>query len=82
MFSAKQKRKTQFIKLLFWGLLVIGLYAGLYVIESQLIQWTAQGKWTFIVPIGIAFLFSFVHGHFTGDFWDILGIKPNLSGEK
>jgi hypothetical protein len=79
---AKQKRKTQFIKVLLWGSLVVALYAGLYVGETQLVQWTAPGKWTFIVPIVIAFLFSFAHGHFTGEFWDWLGIKPKLSGDK
>ncbi len=57
MLTAKQKRKTKFIKVLFWGILVVGLYTGLYVSETQLVQWTAQGKWTFIVPIAIAFLF-------------------------
>jgi uncharacterized membrane protein HdeD (DUF308 family) len=82
MLTVKQKPKNQFIKVLLWGILVIALYAGLYVSENQLVHWTAQGKWTFIVPIAIAFLFSFVHGHFTGEFWDLLGIKPKLSGGK
>jgi len=82
MLTARQKRKTKFIKLLLWGILVGVLYTGIYVSESQLVQWTAQGKWTFIVPITIAFMISFVHGHFTGEFWELLGIKPKLSGEK
>jgi len=76
------KRKSQLIKVLLWGLFVVALYTGLYVGEAQLIQLTAQGKWTFIVPIAIAFLFSFAHGNFTGQFWNILGIKPKLSGDK
>jgi hypothetical protein len=27
------------------------------------------------VPVAMAFLFSLVHGAFTGHFWDVLGIK-------
>jgi len=77
-----QKRKTKTIKLLLWGLFVVGLYVGLYIGEKPLVHWTAQGGWTFIGPIAIAFLFSFVHGHFTGEFWDWLGIKPKLSGDQ
>ncbi|OAD21472.1 conserved hypothetical protein, membrane [Candidatus Thiomargarita nelsonii] len=82
MLTAKQKRKTQFFKVLLWGILVVALYVGLYLGETPLIHWTAQGHWTFIGPIAIAFLVSFVHGHFTGEFWDVLGIKPKLSGGK
>ncbi len=76
------KRKTKFINVFLWGILVVVLYTSLYVSETQLIQWTAQGRWTFFVPITIAFLFSFAHGHFTGEFWEVLGIKPKLSGDK
>ena len=28
-----------------------------------------------LVPIVIALLFSFVHGAFTGQFWDLLGLR-------
>lgn len=79
----KQKRKTtKFIKVFLWGILVVGLYTGLYLNETEIVQWTAEGKWTFIVPIVIAFVFSFAHGNFTGEFWNVLGIKPKLSGDK
>jgi len=80
MLSTKQKRKL--IKLLLWGIIVAALYVCLYVGAKPLIEWTAQGRWTFIVPIAIAFIFSFVHGNFTGKFWDFLGIKPQLPGDK
>ncbi|MDH5179679.1 MAG: hypothetical protein OEZ39_19540 [Gammaproteobacteria bacterium] len=33
-------------------------------------------KGLFFVPILIAFAFSFVHGAFTGHFWEALGLKP------
>ncbi|MDM8557223.1 hypothetical protein [Candidatus Parabeggiatoa sp. HSG14] len=77
-----KKGKTKIIKLFLWGIVVVALYVGLYLSEISLIRWTAQGHWTFIVPIGIAFLFSFVHGNFTSEFWDVLNIKPKLSRRK
>lgn len=35
----------------------------------------AGDKQYFYVPIVIALVFSFVHGAFTGHFWDVLGLK-------
>ena len=73
-------RKIQLIKLMLWGLMVVALYGILYLGETPLLHLVAKGHWTFMVPISIAFLFSFVHGHFTGEFWNVLGIKAKLSG--
>lgn len=61
------------------GALSAGMYYGLYVFNDQIRQWaeiTSQGDKTFfLVPIGIAFGFSVVHGLFTDRFWDGLGLK-------
>jgi hypothetical protein len=32
--------------------------------------------WHVLVPILLAFAISFVHGAFTGLFWDLMGLKP------
>lgn len=55
------------------------LYGGLYAYSAELVElaeMTRDGEraW-FVVPIAIAFLFSLVHGAFTGHFWDLLGLK-------
>lgn len=34
-----------------------------------------SNKLNVLVPITIAFLLSFVHGAFTGLFWDVIGLK-------
>jgi len=56
------------------------LYFLLFLFSDELIDYarrTRQGeKGYFIVPIAIAFVFSYVHGVFTGAFWDVLGLKP------
>lgn len=33
-------------------------------------------RWNVLLPILIAFAISFVHGAFTGLFWDVMGLKP------
>jgi hypothetical protein len=62
------------------GLASAGLYVLLYVFSDQLPELAAvsrQGghKLYALVPIAIALVFSFVHGAFTGHFWDLLGLR-------
>lgn len=58
-----------------FGLASAALYAGLYHYEENLLELAASGGWYFVTPVGIALVFSFVHGSFTASFWDMLGIK-------
>ena len=62
-----------------YGALSVGLYFGLYTFNADIrhiAEMTNQGDKTyFLLPIGIAFLFSVVHGLFTDRFWDALGLK-------
>ncbi|MEI6415361.1 MAG: hypothetical protein WCP34_14025 [Pseudomonadota bacterium] len=71
---AAEKGKSLIITLLL-GLTSAGLYGLLYLFAEPIIALSAKGHWMFIVPVGIAFLFSSVHGVFTGLFWDTLGIQ-------
>ncbi|MFP5349658.1 MAG: hypothetical protein ACLGHO_07420 [Gammaproteobacteria bacterium] len=50
-------------------------YFLLYLYEMPIVEWTGRGGWYFLVPVGIAFVFSFVHGSFTSRFWDLLGVR-------
>ena len=59
----------------FYGLVSLVLYFVLYLFEDSILAFTSRGGWYFIAPVAIAFVFSYVHGTFTGHFWDILGIK-------
>jgi len=62
------------------GVLSATLYFLLYQYNDDirhLAEITNAGdKEYFYVPIIIAVVFSFVHGAFTGHFWDVLGLKP------
>ncbi len=61
------------------GLGSIALYVLLYVFNDEIRQFaemTYKGDHTyFLLPIAIAFVFSAVHGAFTGRFWDALGLQ-------
>ena len=62
-----------------FGIGSLVLYVMLYRFNydiRHLAEMTNQGdKSLFLVPIGIAFVFSFIHGSFTGRFWDVIGLK-------
>lgn len=69
----EQKRKLKLT--LFLGLMSIFLYILLYKFSPLLSNYGQKGGWYFILPIGVAFIFSIVHGAFTGHFWDSVGLK-------
>lgn len=72
--------KASLPKALIFGVVNALLYTLIFVYSDQLVNYakrTQQGeKIWFIVPIIIAFIISYVHGTFTGAFWDTLGLKP------
>lgn len=57
------------------GIVTGVLYWLLFANEAQVMSLSSQGKWAFWIPVSIAFVFSFAHGAFTGEFWDVLGVK-------
>ncbi|MBF0178572.1 MAG: hypothetical protein HQM03_00955 [Magnetococcales bacterium] len=71
--SVPSKPPSHLSAILGWGGLSVTLYILLFAYEKSILDLSARGKWYFVVPILIAFLFSFVHGQFTGVFWEGLG---------
>lgn len=69
-------------KALLFGVISIGLYFLLYLYSAEVMNYAAQGGWYFIIPVAIAFLFSYIHGNFTSFFWDALGIKAKSNNGK
>ncbi len=61
------------------GLASAGLYLLLFEHSAAIAALAAETrhghKLYALVPMGIAVLFSLVHGSFTGHFWDVLGLK-------
>lgn len=56
------------------GVAVAAIYGLLFVWQNEVLQLTAKGGWTFVLPVGIAFLISFVHGAFTSNLWTAFGL--------
>lgn len=61
------------------GTLSLVLYLLLFQFSDRLTAMAAAtregAKLYALVPIAIAMVFSFVHGAFTGHFWDLLGLR-------
>jgi uncharacterized integral membrane protein len=71
----------QNLKTILLGVLSLVLYILLFSNERTVLELSLEGGWGFLVPIAIAFLFSFVHGAFTGGFWDMMGLKAKTRKE-
>lgn len=65
----------QVVRTALFGAATLALYLGLFAFERDILALTTRGGWHFLVPVGIAFVFSFAHGAFTGYFWDTLGVR-------
>lgn len=68
------------VSTLTYGIGSLFLYVLLLTNADLFVDWaerTRQGEvWLFLIPVAVAFLFSWVHGHFTSQFWELLGLHP------
>ncbi len=69
------KKKKPVASLIIMGIISIALYAALLLKQDVINEYVGRGGLYAILPIITAFIFSFVHGHFTGDFWTVLGVE-------
>lgn len=67
------------VRTLIYGVLSAVLYFSLYQFNETILAYSKEGRWNFFIPILIAFVFSIVHGNFTGQFWDLFGIKAKTT---
>ena len=70
----KTKKKPVGMMLL-TGAISIALYFALLTNQDILNSNFGKGGLYAFLPIVTAFIFSFVHGTFTGHFWTVLGIE-------
>jgi hypothetical protein len=68
-------KKKPIAQMVFMGVISIGLYAALLLKQDIINAYVGKGGLFAFLPIATAFLFSFVHGSFTGNFWTVLGIE-------
>jgi len=62
-------------KLIVMGIISIALYSTLLLKQDLVNSTFARGGMYALLPIITAFVFSFIHGSFTGNFWTVLGIE-------
>lgn len=70
------------IKAVAWGTLSVSLYYAMFQYEDVILAFSIKPIWSVVLPVTVAFLFSIVHGNFTGYFWDALGVKPKSQTKK
>jgi len=68
-------KKKPIGKMLLMGVISVALYALLLLKQDVINGYIGQGGMYAFLPILTAFLFSLVHGTFTGDFWSVMGIE-------
>ena len=72
-------RPRALLATLILGVASAGLYLLLFLFSDQLTDLAAltrQGDKIYaLVPLVVAMVFSLVHGAFTGQFWDLLGLR-------
>jgi hypothetical protein len=64
------------------GIISIALYATLLLKQDLINNTFGRGGWYASLPIITAFIFSLVHGSFTGSFWTVLGIEAAKKKEE
>lgn len=70
------QQKSVRLHLIVSGTASIGLYILLALYSREILAVSAyKESGYFLVPVVIAFIFSFAHGAFTGYFWEALGVK-------
>jgi len=73
--ASEYHKKKPVGKMLFMGIISIGLYATLLLKQDIINDYVGRGGVYAFLPIIVAFIFSFIHGSFTGDFWTVLGVE-------
>lgn len=81
MSSESKASGSQNLRTIALGAVSLALYLLLFTNERAVLELSLAGGWGFMVPITIAFAFSFIHGAFTGGFWDMLGLKAQIRKE-
>lgn len=72
---ATQTARKPWGKMVVFGILSAALYAGVFAFADTIAAHFAQGSYWAAGPIATVFLFSYIHGEFTGSLWSVLGIE-------
>ncbi len=74
-------KKKPLAKTMILGIISVMLYAILLMNQDIINSYFGKGRLYAILPIATAFIFSLIHGSFTGNFWTVLGIEAKKKKE-
>jgi len=74
---ASSTKKKPYGRFVIMGVCSIGLYVALMTHQDLVNTYVGKGGMYAFLPIIAAFVFSYFHGAFTGDFWTLLGIEAS-----
>jgi hypothetical protein len=74
---AAESNKRPYLKTALYGVVSIALYVLLLAKQDLINEHVAKGGLYAILPIAMAFAFSFFHGNFTGCFWSSCGVEAS-----
>ncbi len=62
-------------KTIAYGLGAVALYAAVFLNADTVMNYFTRGGWYAALPVSTVFLFSFVHGSFAHNVWEVMGIR-------
>ena len=74
---SERSRKRNLARTVVFGAAAVALYAAVFTHSDFIADLSAKGGFYAVVPVVTVFLFSYVHGSFTGAFWSALGIEAS-----
>ena len=77
-----KSKKKLIVKMAVFGIGSTILYTMVFAYQGLITAYFTRGALYAVLPIASAFAFSYVHGHFTGYFWSVLGIEANKKALK
>ncbi|MEF3698811.1 hypothetical protein [Desulfolutivibrio sp.] len=69
-------------KAIFYGLVTVGLYAGVFAYADTIAAQFAQGALWAAGPIATVFVVSWCHGSFANNLWACLGVTASKRVQK
>ena len=74
---ASSSKKKPYGRFMIMGVCSLGLYVALMTHQEVVNTYVSKGGMYAFLPIVAAFIFSYFHGAFTGDFWTLLGVEAS-----
>lgn len=76
------QKKRHVVRTLTFGAATAGLYGAMFAFPDTVMHYWTKGGVYALLPVATVFLFSYIHGSFTSNFWSALGIEGSKAAAK